>query len=58
MSTPHQTKMQTKALARAADYAVRSRQNLPLGFRPASINPKTGRPHEHKREIARRLARA
>lgn len=26
------------------------------GFVPANINSRTGKPHEHKREIARRLA--
>jgi hypothetical protein len=27
------------------------------GVLPASVNPKTGKPHEHKREIARNLSR-
>ena len=30
---------------------------MPLGI-PASINRRTGKPHEHKRAISRRLARA
>lgn len=34
------------------------RDGLPHGFIPASINRNTGRPHEHKREIARRLRRS
>jgi len=35
---------------------TRSRGNdLPIGFIPANINRHTGKPHEHKREIARRL---
>ncbi|AXU20373.1 hypothetical protein C7W88_16975 [Novosphingobium sp. THN1] len=35
---------------------TRSRiDGLPHGFLPANINRHTGKPHEHKREIARRL---
>jgi len=38
---------------------TRSRgDGLPHGFVPANINRHTGRPHEHKREIARRLRQA
>lgn len=39
-------------------YARTNRGSLPSGFIPASINRHTGKPHEHKREIARNLRRA
>ena len=45
----HKAKMARKARERAA---IRIRDRHPL---PASINRNTGKPHEHKREIARRL---
>lgn len=34
------------------------RTHLPANFTPANINRHTGKPHEHKREIARRKRQA
>lgn len=50
---------QTNAIApKAAKPKWRTDPRLPYGFVPANINRNTGRPHEHKREIARRQRQA
>lgn len=47
------------AAAPSARNYTRSRDGrLPRGFIPANINRHTGKPHQHKREIARRQRQA
>lgn len=49
----HKMKMSFKA-ARRAHWHAQAQAN-PARILPASTNRRTGKPHEHKREIARRL---
>lgn len=51
--------MQTQTIGPGTRQTVRSNAlSLPYGFTPAGINRRTGKPHEHKREIARRQRQA
>lgn len=48
-----------EAIPRLHPYGPGTRRYGPRGpFVPASINRHTGKPHEHQREIARRLRQA
>lgn len=54
LADAHQTKMAAKAKRRAEQHLAMQGQRYVLA---ASLNRRTGKPHEHKREIARRLGR-
>ncbi len=52
-STAHAAKMVRKSERRAKWH--RERQSSPLSILSAATNRHTGKPHQHKAEIARRL---